>query len=598
MSDKIALVPSNSNAPGTAAFRPIRSGERLVKANGDPIEGGAVAPNAVLLSDYTGDVDAAITAIGATKTVLHVDTNGTVSDDTTIPVTCSIQGYPGYTITVNTGKTLTINGPITNSRQIFLIGAGTYIITYEICPLEWFGAIPNTFLSGEPATNKTAIDKAIASCKRIKCYGTYFTEGDHQITGNLDIVGADSRVSCGFGLFLDVPTNGILYSTDAAHSTYQVRLHNLSFSANLKATRCIDLGEVSLVTTNCNFANASGKAAVRLRSTNNVLFHNCKFTTSKYGIFADDSGNDFNASLRIVDCYMQSITGSGVYIRECRDTVCINTRIDDCDSHAWYVYNTDSAGPTMTLLGCSCEGVDGNSVRVEGDETFWRLRMIGHVDGNNHAGHKVIDVVYLDDVSQADIDIQRVSGAECATAVRTTTNTGKVVLRTGPSDNFATGSERANTTAYAAGDRMWTNVAGDRKRYWVCITAGTTAGAIGSLYDSPAYQGDVTDGTAVFRTGEVACPFTATLLDMMVNPGTGKTTFNADVEPTQGSIKAKFGSGLEVAGEMYHSGDDAGFFGTAPITKPDVAGAKGGNVALTNLLTQLAALGLITDSTT
>lgn len=41
-----------------------------------------------------------------------------------------------------------------------------------------------------------------------------------------------------------------------------------------------------------------------------------------------------------------------------------------------------------------------------------------------------------------------------------------------------------------------------------------------------------------------------------------------------------------------------GFFGTAPIVKPTVTGAKGGNAALTSLLTQLAALGLITDSTT
>lgn len=40
------------------------------------------------------------------------------------------------------------------------------------------------------------------------------------------------------------------------------------------------------------------------------------------------------------------------------------------------------------------------------------------------------------------------------------------------------------------------------------------------------------------------------------------------------------------------------FFGGTPIAKPTVTGAKGGNAALTSLLTQLAALGLITDSTT
>lgn len=41
-----------------------------------------------------------------------------------------------------------------------------------------------------------------------------------------------------------------------------------------------------------------------------------------------------------------------------------------------------------------------------------------------------------------------------------------------------------------------------------------------------------------------------------------------------------------------------GFNGTAPISKPTVTGAKGGNAALASLLTALAAYGLITDSTT
>lgn len=41
-----------------------------------------------------------------------------------------------------------------------------------------------------------------------------------------------------------------------------------------------------------------------------------------------------------------------------------------------------------------------------------------------------------------------------------------------------------------------------------------------------------------------------------------------------------------------------GFYGAAAQAKKTVTGAKGSNAALTSLLTQLAALGLITDSTT
>lgn len=41
-----------------------------------------------------------------------------------------------------------------------------------------------------------------------------------------------------------------------------------------------------------------------------------------------------------------------------------------------------------------------------------------------------------------------------------------------------------------------------------------------------------------------------------------------------------------------------GFFGSTPIAKPTVVGSRGGNVALNNLLSELANLGLITNSTT
>lgn len=47
------------------------------------------------------------------------------------------------------------------------------------------------------------------------------------------------------------------------------------------------------------------------------------------------------------------------------------------------------------------------------------------------------------------------------------------------------------------------------------------------------------------------------------------------------------------------STDKIGFYGVGtPVAKQTVTGAKGANEALTSLLTALAALGIITDSTT
>ncbi len=49
-------------------------------------------------------------------------------------------------------------------------------------------------------------------------------------------------------------------------------------------------------------------------------------------------------------------------------------------------------------------------------------------------------------------------------------------------------------------------------------------------------------------------------------------------------------------GALFHTGSTAGFFGATPTTKPAVTGSRGGNAALASLLTQLANLGLIVDS--
>ena len=43
--------------------------------------------------------------------------------------------------------------------------------------------------------------------------------------------------------------------------------------------------------------------------------------------------------------------------------------------------------------------------------------------------------------------------------------------------------------------------------------------------------------------------------------------------------------------------DQIGFYGAAPVAKPAVTGSRGGNAALASLITALAQLGLITDST-
>jgi hypothetical protein len=56
------------------------------------------------------------------------------------------------------------------------------------------------------------------------------------------------------------------------------------------------------------------------------------------------------------------------------------------------------------------------------------------------------------------------------------------------------------------------------------------------------------------------------------------------------------GSGAAVMIEV-NGANKIGFFGATAIVKPGVSGSRGGNAALASLLTQLVALGLISDST-
>jgi hypothetical protein len=67
-------------------------------------------------------------------------------------------------------------------------------------------------------------------------------------------------------------------------------------------------------------------------------------------------------------------------------------------------------------------------------------------------------------------------------------------------------------------------------------------------------------------------------------------TNSSDVVIEMGSRGSHAGaSGMKIKGNI-------GFYGTNPIAKPTVTGSRGGNAALADLLVELAALGLITDS--
>ena len=107
-------------------------------------------------------------------------------------------------------------------------------------------------------------------------------------------------------------------------------------------------------------------------------------------------------------------------------------------------------------------------------------------------------------------------------------------------------------------------------------------------------------------SGGIAIAADATNQHALLLTDSTKTNFYAFDLPTGsgGVLRLRCQSGgvsaLDVGtdGSVRHLSTKIGFFGASVAVKPTITGSRGGNAALASLLTALAGLGLITDSTT
>ena len=77
------------------------------------------------------------------------------------------------------------------------------------------------------------------------------------------------------------------------------------------------------------------------------------------------------------------------------------------------------------------------------------------------------------------------------------------------------------------------------------------------------------------------------------------TTYADDGTTATTALKIyRTGSVQLMGGTVAASASGVGFFGTSPVAKPTITGSRGGNAALASLLTALAGMGQITDSST
>lgn len=145
------------------------------------------------------------------------------------------------------------------------------------------------------------------------------------------------------------------------------------------------------------------------------------------------------------------------------------------------------------------------------------------------------------------------------------------------------------------------------------IGSATFDGASTLIFSDPNLQFEVLSGptqsngfvissTGVEIVGGEAGSFLQLEADSTVSitSDNSDVTFNADngnisFAASRITFASTSATGIKIGGS---STDHIGFYGGIAIVKPTVTGSKGGNAALTSLMTALANLGLITDSTT
>jgi len=150
----------------------------------------------------------------------------------------------------------------------------------------------------------------------------------------------------------------------------------------------------------------------------------------------------------------------------------------------------------------------------------------------------------------------------------------------------------------------------------VQITGGSGSGsgsaAGGVTIASGSAGGGATNSTSIVLSSQSVTVSGSTSESLSLDAGvyvSGGYTDTGEIKVTAG-LNAALTSGRPIifetdGGTIFEMQEQTlgtkkiGFFGQSPLSaKPTVSGSRGGNVALANLLTALAGLGLITDSTT
>jgi len=365
-------------------------------------------------------------------------------------------------------------------------------------------------------------------------------------------------------------------------------------------------------------------------------------------IFADWMFHFENCTtVRVDNCRVTGGTEvgeDGCHIKSTTDMVVTNCIFEAGDDALVLVHEFDQVRPIkdITISNCVLASQSANALKiaVHADETMAIENVtISNIAIRPPATTPAGNCVTIEDITDTGL-LRRVSVSDV------------VIDATGYPGNAVTilnvvDSEFSNWRIYGASDRSIIVTKGQRLKFTdiVCDTPNGATGNphwyltggcvdiqhIGCVVKAASIQGWVIDTTGTRDISFVGCQALTntqqawnityaarvSLVGCTVRGGSAPIICDATHPPTDlkvvGCNFSGYSGGAVITNppttfEYVGNTDDQargnqlsntklGFFGTTPAAKPTVTGAKGGNAALTSLCTQLAALGLITDTT-
>ena len=242
-----------------------------------------------------------------------------IAQNTTIPSNVTLAMMPGAKFSIDSGKTLTINGKLDAGLNQIFTGSGSVTfnaLVSEIYP-QWWGA------TGDGTTDDTtAINKAIAAANRttLATYGVtiFFPAGDYNTTAQLTTPGKFVRLLGASGWVRNSSSGGV--------NTTRIK-------TTLTTSSMFDLG--TSVTSNVIFENL-------------CLRGDASGSKDAHGVLIPNAASCVFHRVRIENFGGSAIkwqAGGGLYIRDFMSDGCLQDRAN-LTAHQGVV---DIAGPEATI---------------------------------------------------------------------------------------------------------------------------------------------------------------------------------------------------------------------------------------------------------